>query len=454
LRGLIEHLKLTLLLNFRSRQALIYGYLVPILFLIAFGSIFRSSTPPLLRQLGQLLTISVLGGACFGMPTSMVAERERGVWRRYRLLPAATGSLVFSTMIARFIIVLSAAVMQIILAKLMYGMPMPAHPAEMTIAFVFVVFAFLGMGLVIAMLADAVPAVQALGQALFLPMIMIGGVGVPLWTLPTWAQHLASFLPGKYAVRALQACAFGDGLQSVGFDLVALLAIGIAACIAGAKMFRWDAHEKVAPRQRRWVGLALCAWLAVGIAAELTHRVGLVSASSSNNNFATSQPANANEKPYESITQSQINSITYEDLEPDDGPITPVAPNLDNLDAAARQRVADLRSLLATWPPAKDPSLTGRVRNLLAVAAIADLTMDPYEGVTARVIFEKLKADVARDDLEKVLTWIILNEQEKPLAAVPELGIQGDTTVPQVQERQRLYATKLLGRLTGKLPGL
>src|SRR4051812_7458550 len=140
MRGLLEHFKLTLLLNFRSRQALIYGYLVPVFFLIAFGSIFRSGNPPLLRELGQLLTISVLGGACFGMPTAMVAERERGVWRRYRLLPAATGTLVLSTMAARFLIVLSAAVMQIVLAKLMYGMPLPAHPGQMFIAFGFVTF--------------------------------------------------------------------------------------------------------------------------------------------------------------------------------------------------------------------------------------------------------------------------------------------------------------------------
>src|SRR3954470_10343458 len=115
MRGLFEHFKLTLLLNFKSRQALIYGYLVPVFFLIAFGSIFRHGDPTLLRELGQLLTISILGGACFGMPTAMVAERERGVWRRYRLLPASTGTLVISTMLARYCIILSAAIMQIVL---------------------------------------------------------------------------------------------------------------------------------------------------------------------------------------------------------------------------------------------------------------------------------------------------------------------------------------------------
>ena len=45
--------------------------------------------------------------------------------------------------------------------------------------FTLVAFAFLGLGLVIAMLADNVPAVQALGQCLFLPMLIIGGIAVP-----------------------------------------------------------------------------------------------------------------------------------------------------------------------------------------------------------------------------------------------------------------------------------
>ncbi|MES1194648.1 MAG: hypothetical protein ABUL65_02055, partial [Opitutus sp.] len=92
--GLFRHFVLTLRLNFRSKQALAYGYLVPVFFLIAFGSVFRGDTPPLLAEMGQILTISILGGACFGLPTTLVAGRERGVWRRYRLLPVPMSRLV------------------------------------------------------------------------------------------------------------------------------------------------------------------------------------------------------------------------------------------------------------------------------------------------------------------------------------------------------------------------
>ena len=447
MRGFFTHFLLTLRLNFRSRQALVYGYLVPIFFLIAFGAIFRSGTPPLLRELGQLITISVLGGACFGMPTAMVAERERGVWRRYRLLPARIGTIVISTMLARFVIVLSAAVMQIALAGAIYGMPMPRHPWQMSIAFALVSFAFLGMGLVIAMLADTVPAVQALGQAIFLPMIMIGGVGVPLWTLPVWAQHVAGFLPGKYAVQVLQQCAMGEGLGPVGFDSAALIVIGGAACVAGAKMFRWDAHEQVEPRQRRWVIVALLAWLSVGAIAEWAHRpVGMA-------DEAGSQISLPDRAPYKSITEKQIDGIRYNDLEPDDSLTTPVAANLDGLDPAGKQRISELRRQLDGWPPARDKSAIKSVRNLLSVAAIADLIPDRYEGAIAYVVFEKLKTDVPRDDLKKILTWIVVSPDDKQIiVAVPELGIDGKAAAADVNERVKMYARKLLGRLVGKLP--
>ena len=272
MNGLLHHLLLTLKLNFRSKQAIIYGYVVPIFFLIAFGVVFATK-PPLRAEMGQLITVTVLGGACFGMPTAMVAERERGVWRRYRLLPTAIGGIIVSSMLVRYVIVLSAAVLQIFLAHFALKTPYPEHPWQMFGAFTFVCFAFLGMGLVIAMLADNVPAVQALGQAIFLPMIMIGGVGVPLDRLQPWVQHVAAFLPGRYAVQALEACQHGAGLSAAHFDLLALTIIGVAALVAGAKMFRWDMGQKLSGPAQGWVALAVHGWAFVGVIAVATGRL-------------------------------------------------------------------------------------------------------------------------------------------------------------------------------------
>ena len=269
-------LAMALRLHFRNKLALIYSYLFPTLFLLAFWVLYRYDQVPLARHVGELLTVTALGGACFGLPTSLVSERERGVWRRYRLAPVRTGQIVASTLLARYALLLLAALLQLALAMAL-GMPWPRHPLDLWMAFTAVAIAFLGLGMVIAMLANTVPAVQALGQCLFLPMLIIGGVAVPIATLPEWAQRLSSFFPGRYAVHVIQACVTGDGLPVARFSAAALLLIGSAGLFAAVMMFRWDAQQRFAATPGKgWVAVALAAWAAVGLSAESGPRAGRV----------------------------------------------------------------------------------------------------------------------------------------------------------------------------------
>ena len=176
--------------------------------------------------MGELLTVSVLGGACFGLPTTMVSERERGVWRRYRLAPVSTATLVAQHHRRALLHPGHAGAAAACRRRWRSACRCRSIPFDLWIAFTFVSFAFIGLGLVMAMMADNVPAVQALGQCIFLPMLIIGGVAVPLASLPDWAQHLSAFFPGATPSQAMQACVTRAGLASVRFDLLALLIIG------------------------------------------------------------------------------------------------------------------------------------------------------------------------------------------------------------------------------------
>jgi ABC-2 type transporter len=270
--ALLNQLQISLKLHARNKTALLYSYLFPTIFLVAFWVLYRFEQVPLVRHVGELLTVTALGGACFGLPTTMVSERERGVWRRYKLTPVSTFTLVAGTVAARYLLLVVAALLQLVLAMGL-GMPLPRHPFELFLAFTVVAFAFIGLGLVIAMMADNVPAVQALGQCIFLPMLIIGGVAVPLASLPDWAQTLSAFFPGRYAVEALQACVTGAGLGVERFSVLALVLIGAAGCLAGAKMFRWDSEQRFAAAPgKAWVGVALAAWVAVGVLSEAQGR--------------------------------------------------------------------------------------------------------------------------------------------------------------------------------------
>jgi len=409
---------------------------VPVFFLLAFGSIFGGENPRLLGEMGQVLTITILGGACFGLPTALVSEREHGVWRRYRLLPVPLEALVLGTLLARVVIVALAAVLQIVLARLVFGTPWPQQPGQLGLAFLFICFAFLGLGLLIAALADEVPAVQALGQCLFLPMIIIGGVGVPLVALPFWAQRVAGFMPGRYAVEVLQPC-FSDppGLAHPGFGLLALAVIGAAAGLAGTLLFRWDNDRHLSPQRKLWVASAFGAWIVVGLFANATGRI---------------QPVLPPGYGWQQITDAQIASITFADLPGDNELVARLAPPLQDLSGSARlERVAER---LKRWAPGRLENAGQSVRNLVCVATIADIGQDQQEGEIARLVFEQLKSDFDRDQLRRALAWIVLSpESGAVLGTAPEFGLRRQFDDSTIRSRSLLYAQKYLGKLEGRL---
>jgi hypothetical protein len=512
----LQQLKISLTLHYRNKMALIYSYLFPLIFLLAFWVLYRHESVTLARHMGELLTVSVLGGACFGLPTTMVSERERGVWRRYRLAPVSTATLVTSTIVARYVILITAGLLQLGVA-LAVGMPMPSHPLDLFIVFTFVSFAFIGLGLVMAMTADNVPAVQALGQCIFLPMLIIGGIAVPLASLPDWAQHVSQFFPGRYAVEAFQACVVGAGLGGIRFDLLALLIIGMGGSVAGAKMFRWDAQQRFAARSgKAWIAVALMSWAIVGALSEYRVRNAAPSRAASEkpapaipsstpaapapvavperpsplpatlseaekkaappkspavSSAPTVRPVPPLPKPAEKAetppppTQASWQAVTLADIDrdlifdrlpSDRGIVTPIAPEDEDPDTDVGEHIQYIREMLPSWQPGKAADPVQRVRNILYVAAVPDVLQMPIERFAPYPVFERLQQDMPKDQLIKILYWIALHPADGDDKAVDELWAlrfpNGGVDMQQTRDRTAIYAVKLLGRLLGKLP--
>jgi hypothetical protein len=443
MKGFAAQLAVTLRLYFRNTMALIYGYLFPTIFLVAFWVLYRYDQAPIIRHVGELLTVTVLGGACFGLPTSLVSERERGVWRRYRQLPVATRTLVVSTNLGRYVKLLTAGLLQLGLA-LAIGMPFPRHPVELWIAFTCVSFAFLGLGLVIAMLADNVPAVQALGQCIFLPMLIIGGVAVQLASLPAWAQHLSAFFPGRYAVQALQACASGPGLAGASFDVAALLLIGAAGCVAGARTFRWDAQQRfLAGGGKGWVGVALAAWVAVGAMAEArgTATLGSIGAAQRTPAVTTSAPpppapAPAHVSPPQEAPAASSTPAPAPAEHPraqaaraSSAPTRPVppAPKPATETAAAAPREETAAASPSTAPPVAEPSSWQQVTRKNIDADLVFNRLPPDSGVVT---------PIARDDEQPEPD--VASQLDAVAAALPTWA-PGNVADPVQRVRNYLY---------------
>ena len=448
--------EIALRLHFRNRMALFYGYLFPLIFLVAFWVLYRHESVPLLRHMGELLTVSVLGGACFGLPTTLVGERERGVWRRYRLSPLPLWAVLAAVVVARGVLLVSAGALQWGVAMLV-GMTAPEHPWAVVVAFAAVCFAFIGLGLLIAQLANNVPAVQALGQCIFLPMLIIGGVAVKLASLPEWAQHVSAFFPGRYAVEAIQGAVTGEGFAEIGFPLLALLGMDTAGGLAAAGLFRWDTQQRVEWRRRLlWLVPVVVGWLAVGGWAERSGRA-LVPATGVISEAPTALPKAMPALPepvWAKITAADTAALNYQ-VPPDRGVVAPFAGDSEEPDEYTAQEMETVRRNLYTWRPAFEGDDIQRVRNLLYVAAVPDSVQLPVERHLPPMVLRYLSDMYPQDKLVKILTYIAMHPEEGGVIVnLGDLGLEAAVGDPwTVRERAYFYAIKFTARLTGRPAG-
>lgn len=434
-----EIVAVTLRMYLRNRMALAYSYVFPVMFLLAFVVLYKDEQPLLIQHMGELLTVTILGGACFGLPTSMVSEREHGVWRRYRLSPVSPARVIAGTLIARYLMILVAGILQVTACMIIGGWT-PENPFQLWIAFSLVTFALLGLGLVIATMADTVPAVQALGQCIFLPMLILGGVAVKLSAFADtpWVLHLSAFFPGRYAVEVMQQCAKGSGLAPVWFSVLAVVLTGLGAGVAGAKLFRWDAHQRFAAnRNRVWLLAALGAWALIGVGAEVRREIAppaskrpmlrpaIVPGKTVDTTPAPVAPAPATNLPPAPAPGTSVMTVPAPTQTPAPIPaevktepvITTPAPTPESVVVKTEPPAQPVPSQPATPPPASSPAVASPVV-ADAPAPVAPTPWRAYNKIDfARLPFASVPPD---------------NGNETPIAPAdeaPDLSTQADLNV-------------------------
>jgi len=156
---------------------------------------------------------------------------------------------------------------------------------------------------------------------------------------------------------------------------------------------------------------------------------------------------------YEAITNEEIEKLTYEDAEEDQGFVCPWAQNLDHLDDDQKKRIADWVTKLGDWEPGKVENIGQRVKNFCCLMGLMDIVHGEWEGEGPIKIYEKLVQEVPLEKLKKAAAWVHLKpEAGEVLSTVKDLDIEADVDADFVRDRSSLYAKKILGRLMNKLP--
>jgi hypothetical protein len=160
---------------------------------------------------------------------------------------------------------------------------------------------------------------------------------------------------------------------------------------------------------------------------------------------------------WRTVSQKDIDAdLRFDQLPPDGGIITPIAPTGDQPDPMTAESVATITRAFPQWAPGSVSDPVQRVRNVLYVAAVPDLLQMDIERYVPAVIYERLQTQMERPDLIKILYWIALHPfdgDDQAVADMASLGLPPATAASpeDVRARAAVYGVKLLGRLIGKI---
>jgi ABC-2 type transport system permease protein len=251
----------------RTKAALFFTFLFPLIFLFVYAGLFARGNPQAVSYMfGPVVTLNIMGSAFWGLGLQSVMQRERGSLRRYRLAPIGPGSMVFSSLLANYLLQLPTLVMLVTCAMVFFHMPLKINPLTLLLLVTIGSFAFAGFGLTIASVANTMQEAQVYNNVAWFTLLFLSGVTVPLPMLPAWIQHFAAFLPATYLVSSFQAIMVsGHSLFDHGPEMLALLISGTFGLLFAWKLFRWEKEEKISTRAKLISLTFVLPFLAMGI---------------------------------------------------------------------------------------------------------------------------------------------------------------------------------------------
>lgn len=157
---------------------------------------------------------------------SIVREKERGTMEQVRMAPLDAASFVLGKTIPYYLIALASALAILLVAMVLFGLPMRGSWLTLLGTISLYLVAALGLGLLVSSIAETQQvAFQVAVLASFLPTLMLSGFIFPIASMPTVLRGVTYIVPAKYFLIALRGIVLkGVGLSIIWPQLLALVA--------------------------------------------------------------------------------------------------------------------------------------------------------------------------------------------------------------------------------------
>ncbi|MEU3521868.1 ABC transporter permease [Streptomyces sp. NPDC006654] len=229
--------------SLRSRFALLFGVLMPLLYLLFFGPLLtrlplgsRGTSWQVLVP-GLLLQLGLFGASFAGF--AVIIENGQGVVERMRVTPVSRLALLLGRVLRDATVFVFQAVL-LVLAAVLMGLraPLPG----ILIGFAFVALLTVSLASLSYALAFRVRTPQEFGpmiNALTMPSMLLSGLMLPMTLAPAWLDVLSHFVPFRYLVDAVRDAYVGSYTTAhMLYGVLVALGFSTLGVAVGTRVFR------------------------------------------------------------------------------------------------------------------------------------------------------------------------------------------------------------------------
>ena len=239
MRALWAQVRAETRMSLRRGESLLVTLGIPLLLLLFFGTVDVLPTGQrdhLEFLVPSILALAVMSTAMVNLAISTGFERQYGVLKRLAATPLGRPRL----MMAKTAVVVVVEILQVV-AVTFLGLVLGWRPdgsVGLALGAVAVgTIAFAGIGLLMAGALRA-EATLAVANGAYVVLLLVGGIAVPLDSLPTGLAALAALTPSAGLSQVLVSVLGGEAVPTGSW--IVLLFWAVAGPLAAVRWFRWE----------------------------------------------------------------------------------------------------------------------------------------------------------------------------------------------------------------------
>ncbi|HEY8457386.1 MAG TPA: ABC transporter permease [Actinopolymorphaceae bacterium] len=240
---------------FRERDAVVFGFALPIVFVALFGAIFGNEPighgyTYVQVLVPSMLVMGVASSSLVNLGIWITSDREDGTLRRLYLSPMPRMAYFVGKIIMMVVVGALETVLLVGVGVLAYGVELPPTGEKwlIGIGMMLLSFAVFGvLGVAVSSLPRSARSAPAVINFPVLVLYFVSGVFLPYNQLPGWLQQIGAVFPLKWMVQGFQSAFLPDDLAlswpthewehgRIVLVLLAWLVIGLVICLT---TFRW-----------------------------------------------------------------------------------------------------------------------------------------------------------------------------------------------------------------------